>query len=196
MTMQQKARRETLEQTFGRPDPKAIQKEIAELLRLVVPPGGSVEIRSDEHKAYPRALRMVSGLRVRRHQVTPSKHPRTSWNPLFPVNLLDLLIRHCCANHKRETIAFSKRRQAAAERMAILQVWRNFMKPFSEKRRDASPAERVGLLKGKLEVEELLKERLFPSMVKLPERLMVYYRRDVKTRQIPRGRRHRLRYAF
>jgi hypothetical protein len=37
----------------------------------------------------------------------------TAQNPLFPVNLADLLLRHSSANHKRETIAFSKRRQGA-----------------------------------------------------------------------------------
>jgi hypothetical protein len=120
MTDHQKARRNWIEKTFGHPDSKAIQKEMAQLLRIVFPSGGSVEILSDERKAYPRALRMVPGLSVRRHQVIPSKRPRTRWNHLFPVNLLDLLTRHCGANHKRETIAFSKRRQGAAERLAIL----------------------------------------------------------------------------
>jgi hypothetical protein len=128
--------------------------------------------------------------------MTPSKQARTPANPLFPVNLLDLLIRHTGANHKRETIAFSKRRQGAAERMAILQVWRNFMKSFSEKKGGASPAERLGLMEGKLEVGELLSRRLFPAVVGLPKRLMRYYRREVRTRRIPNGRRHALAYAF
>ena len=80
--------------------------------------------------------------------------------------------------------------------MAILQVWRNWMKSYSEKRRDESPAERLGLREGKLRVEELLRRRLFPGLVGLPERLMRYYRREIRTRRIPNGRRHQLRYAF
>jgi len=195
MTPAQKARRTHLELKLGRADPKAIEKEVAALLRIVAPSGGSVEIRSDEHKAYPRAFLRVAGLQVRRHQVVSSKRPRDHRNPLFAVNLLDLLIRHSGANHKRETIAFSKRRQAAAERLAILQVWRNFMKSFSEKRRDGSPAERLGLMEGKLRVEELLKGRLFPGLVALPERLMRYYGREIETRQIASCRRHCLAYA-
>lgn len=196
MTGAQKVRRTHLELELGRADPKAIEKEIAALLRIVLPSGGAVEIRSDEHRAYPRAFRRVEGLQVVRHEVTSSKRPRNLWNPLFPVNLFDLLIRHSGANHKRETIAFSKRRQAAAERLAILQVWRNFMKSFSEKKRDGSPAERLGLMVGKLSVEVLLKGRLFPSLVGLPKRLMRYYRREVETRQIRNCRRHCLGYAF
>ena len=196
MTETQKTRRAKLELRFGRADPKAIEKQVAKLLRIVVPKGGRVAIRSDEHPAYPRALRRVSGLTIESHQVTPSKAARTIANPLFPVNLLDLLIRHSGANHKRETIAFSKRRQAAAERMAILQVWRNFMKSFSEKTRDGSPAERLGLMKGKVHVGRLLRWRLFPSQVGLPGRLMDYYRRGITTRAIPNCRRHELKYAF
>jgi len=108
MTDKQKARRTLLETTLGRPDPKAIEKEVAELVRIVVAKGESVAIRSDEHPAYPRALRSVTDRTLESHQVTSSKLARTIHNPLFPVNLLDLLIRHSGANHKRETIAFSK----------------------------------------------------------------------------------------
>ena len=196
MTEKQKARRAFLEATLGRPDPKAIEKEVAELVRIVVPKGGEVEILSDEHPAYPRALRSLSDRVVTSHRVSSSKLPRTAYNPLFPVNLLELLIRHSGANQKRETIAFSKRRQAAAERMAILQVWRNFMKSFSEKAHDQSPAQRLGLMAGKLRVSGLLRERLFVSRIGLPERWMCYYRRLVRTRQIGEGRRHDLKYAF
>lgn len=196
MTSAQKHRRAQLETRFGRPDPKAVEKGMAELLRILLPQGGVVDLRSDEHPAYPRALRRVPGLIVASHKVTSSRRPRITANPLFPVNLLDLLIRHCSANHKRETIAFSKRRQAAAERMAILQVWRNFMKPLSEKARDASPAERIGLMRGKLRVEGLLDRRLFPGRLGLAAKLMAYYRREIRTLPIPNGRTHLLKYAF
>ena len=79
------------------------------------------------------------------HATTRSTVARTPHNPLFPVNLLDLLIRHSSANHKRETIAFSKRRQSAAERLFVLVVWRNYLKSFSERKRDATPAQRLGI---------------------------------------------------
>ena len=123
MTTYQRHRREELERTLGRPDPGAIRKEVAELLRVCGLEEGAIVLHSDDHPAYPRAFRTLPGLRIQ-HRVTPSVVRRTTRNPLFPVNLLDLLIRHGSANHKRETIAFSKRRQSAAERLAILQVWR------------------------------------------------------------------------
>src|SRR5262245_14076553 len=194
MTAFQRQRREELERTLGRPDPGAIRNEVAELLRLCGLARGACELYSDDHPAYPRAFRQLPDLAVQ-HDVTSSLARRTTRNPLFPVNLLDLLIRHGSANHKRETIAFSKRRQSAVERLAILQVWRNFIKPFSERRGGGTPAERLGLRPRALSVAEVISKRLFPSHLRLPARVRSYYRRLTKTAAIPRNRQHRLRYA-
>ena len=111
------------------------------------------------------------------------------------VNLLDLLIRHSSANHKRETIAFSKRRQCAAYRLAILLVWRNYVKSVSERRRDETPAQRLGILGRKLDVSDVLAERLFPTRIRLPDRIGQYYWRRIPTRRIPNAPEHRLSYA-
>ena len=194
MTAFQKRRREALEQALGRADPKAIETGMADLLRLVPFARRRVRLLSDEHPAYPRALKRLPE-QVFEHRVTSSREPRTGSNPLFPVNLLDLLLRHSSSNHKRETIAFSKRRQNIVEKVAILQVWRNFVKSWSERRRDPPPAVRLGLIERALSVGEVLAERLFPSRIELPERLMQYYRRTLHTRAIPNGRQHRLRLA-
>jgi transposase-like protein len=193
MTRYQKKRRAELEQRYGRPDPKSIEREMAALVELVVPEGQAAEIHSDDHPAYPRAFRRCGREVVQR--VTSSKARRTTRNPLYPVNLLDLLIRHGSANHKRETIAYSKRRQAAAERLAILMVWRNCMKFFSEKKKNQTPAQRLRLVSRRLGVDDVLGERLFPSRIELPARLAVYYRRETVTRRLPSGTRHRLKLA-
>jgi hypothetical protein len=194
MSARQKQRRAELEARLGRPDPRSIEREMAALVALVVPEGGQAEIRSDEHPAYPRALRQLAD-RELRHRVTASRKPRTPQNPLFPVNLLDLLIRHSSANHKRETIAFSKRRQCAAYRLAILLVWRNYMKSLSERRQDETPAQRLGLFPRKLTVADLLQQRLFPSRIALPDRIAQYYWRRVPTRRLPNTPEHNLAYA-
>jgi transposase-like protein len=191
----QRRRRSVLERRFGRPDPQSIEREMATLLAIVVPRGARIELRSDDHPAYPRALRRLAD-RGFAHAVTPSTARRTARNPLFPVNLLDLLIRHSSANHKRETIAFSKRRQSAAERLWLLVVWRNTIKAFSERRGDATPAQRLGLLPRRLRAEDVLAERLFPTRIPLPERWARYYWRQVPTRRIPNARTHRATYAL
>ena len=194
MTARQQQRRAQLELRFGRPDPRSIEREMAALVALVAPAGAALAILSDDHPAYPRAFARLRD-RAIAHATTRSTVPRTPHNPLFPVNLLDLLIRHSSANHKRETIAFSKRRQSAADRLFVLAVWRNYVKPFSERRRDATPAQRLGILGRKLTVDEVLAERLFPQRVGLPARWEPYYWRLTPTRRIPNGRRHALRYA-
>jgi hypothetical protein len=195
MTPAQKRKRKKLEEKLGRPDPKAIEKNVAELLRLATKGVGRIELYSDDHPAYPRAFKSLPDLKIE-HHVTSGKARRTTRNPLFPVNLLDLLIRHGGSNHKRETIAFSKRRQAAIERQAAMQVWRNFMRPFSVKKRDRTPAQRAGVRETVLSLGELLKQRIFATQVKLPESLDKYYRRQVVTPALGVNLDHRLKYAF
>lgn len=181
MTAHQKERRQELESQYGRADPNAVETSMAELLRLSTPSGSEVEVRSDEHKAYPRAFRRVPEVEVC-HRVTSSRKARTTGNPLFPVNRMDLLIRHGGANHKRETIAFSKRRQSALERIAVFAVWVNFQKSRREKAQDATPAQSLGLVVRKLTTEEILAARLFPSRIPLPARWRHYYEGRILTR--------------
>jgi transposase-like protein len=196
MTRRQKRRRAELEAGYGRPDPRAIETSVAEVLALVVPPGsGEVTLRSDEHQAYPRALRGLRPGRRFRHELTSSTERRTTSNPLFPANLLHLLFRHGGANHKRETIAFSKRNHAMLMREALVRVWRNWVKHVSERRRQGTPAMRLGLTKRPLEWGEILGARIFVTRAKLPAPLERYYFARVPTRQLPSAREHRLRLA-
>jgi len=194
MTPAQRRRRAQLEGSHGRPDPGATRKAIRELVGRVIPSGGRAEIHSDEHTAYPPAFRALPSRRIR-HWTTSSRASRTPRNPLFPVNLADLLLRHTGANHKRETIAFSKRRQGALYRAAIWLVWRNYVKSTSEKRRDAPPAVRLGVLPRRMTVAEVLRERQFPWQADLSAWLTRCYFGRIPTRRLGRCRQHRLRYA-
>jgi len=191
----QRRRRARLEHLHGRPDPGALKASVAELVRLAVPQAQPLTIRSDEHPAYPRAFRSLRGWSIR-HECTPSIAARTPGNPLFPVNLMDLLLRHNSANHKRETIAFSKRHQSVVERAALLMAWRNHVKPFSENHGGGTPAMRAGVRTEPLTMAALLQERMFFSRVQLPRLWGEYYRRKIPTRRIPSARVHRLRLAF
>jgi transposase-like protein len=194
MTEAQRRRRAALERACGRPDPKAIETSMAAALALAVPDPQPVCFHSDEHDAYPRALMRLAEHRFT-HQRTSSREARTAGNPLFPVNRLDLLLRHNSANHKRETIAFSKRHQAVVERAAWLIVWQNFTKPFSERRGLGTPAMRLGLRVRPVPLQEILRWRLFPERVELPAEWLRYYRGEVVTRHLRNERRHRLKLA-
>lgn len=186
MTSTQKRRRVKLEQRWGRPDPRSTEKQVAALLRTIAPEPAALTLHTDEHADYPRAVRRVAHLAIAHHTIS-SRAARTSRNPLFEINLLDGLIRHSGANHKRETWAFSKRRQSACERMMLFLVWRNYVKSFSERKRDGSPAMRLGIFPRRLKLRETLSERLFPSRIALPECWRRYYWREVPTRPLPNG---------
>jgi hypothetical protein len=108
---------------------------------------------------------------------------------------VDLLIRHCGSNHKRETIAFSKTYQNLIERMAIFLVFRNYLKWFSENKEDATPAMRKGITGRILRVEDVLRARLFPWRGVLPSTIEDFYYRRVPTRPRGLGRPHRLKLA-
>jgi hypothetical protein len=195
MTAYQKKRRQELEEQLGVPDPKAIEKDMTELIRETLRGAASAVVYSDDHRAYPRAIKKVDCLI--QQVITPGKQHRDKHNKLWAVNLLDLIIRHSSSNHKRETIAWSKRRQSSAERLAILLVWRNYMKGRSEKTRwSPSPAMERGMLERRLKYEDVFGERIFRSHIELPPRWAEYYDREVETRALPVNRRHELSYAY
>ncbi len=191
----QKRHRARLEARYGRPDPQATKKAVTELVARVVPEGGEAVIRSDAHASYPAAFRALPDRRIH-HETTSSKAMRTARNPLFPVNLADGLLRHGGANHKRETIAFSKRRQGALHRLAIWVVWRNYVKWTSERRPGRTPAQVLGIVPRRLRVEDVLRERLFPTRLRLPGWVARCYAGRIPTRRLPRIRVHALAYAF
>ena len=190
MTARQKRRRAVLETRHGRPHPRSTEREVTRLIALLAPTPQALVLCTDEHPDYPRAIARLPHLRVT-HRTVSSRAARTPRNPLFAVNLLDLLIRHSGANHKRETIAFSKRRQSAAERLWVLLAWRNYVKSCSERTRGPSPAMRLGLLARRLKPRELLKQRLFVSRLPPSQPWLDYYWRRVRTREIPNCREHR-----
>ena len=193
-TPKQLERRQELEARYGRADPQATRRAVGELVGRVVPPGNAVEIRSDDHKAYPMAFRRLWNREIR-HQTTPSKASRTPRNPLFPANLADLLLRHGSANHKRQTIAFSKRRQGALYRAAIWVVWRNYVKSRSERRRDAPPGVAIGAIPRRMTMGEILEGRRFPWRHSLSEWLERCYFGRIPTRRLPQIRVHACTYA-
>jgi hypothetical protein len=194
MTAHQKRRRAEIERALGRPDPKAVEAGVHELLEVLAPKTETLLIRSDDHPAYPRAMRR---LRCRvRHIVTSSKERRDNRNPLWEVNLADLMIRHSTAAHKRETIAWAKRRQASAEKLSIFQLWRNYVKRRWEKGPPVSSAMGKGLADRLLQIKDVLKKRYFREHVKLPVVWSRYYDRAVATPALGVNRMHTLSYAY
>ena len=196
MTPAQRINRSAEEAAVGRPDPRAIEWGVRELLEWVLPARSQTTLHADDHRAYPRAIAQLSADRRVELRVTSSRERRTARNPLFPVNRQDLMLRHSGANHRRETIAFSKLRASVIERGWLQAVFMNFLKPFSEKRQDRTPAQRLGIVGRRLGLGDLLSDRLFATRVGLGAVLRAHYERRVPTRRIPSMKRHELRYAY
>jgi len=194
MTAKQKARRKELEEKYGKPDPQAIRKATEEMLTVTVGGQELVTVYTDDHHQYRKPMKSLGEQIL--HVVTPGKDHRDFHNNLWEVNLFDMFLRHSSRNHVREPIAFSKRRQAAAERLAAFVVVRNCIFGRSQKdRHSPTPAMVRGLLDHALTYDEVLCGRIFVHQYRLPSSWDNYYWRRVSTRVMDRQRRHALKYA-
>lgn len=175
MTEEQKKRRAAYEKRYGRPDPQALLEDVTELLEAALPEEGLIELRTDEKPEYATALRRLQHPGIE-HLTTHSKAPRTPRNPLFAINAHHMLLRHSGANHKRETIAFSKRIQSVIYRHVIYQVWQNLVKAASERDpQRLTPAQRLGVTDKRWTIAELLAVRRQPTRRALRGRVADYY---------------------
>jgi transposase-like protein len=108
-----------------------------------------------ELQAFPNPVRGPKG--------TPrSPEARRRDQAMFPNDQLHQLLRHTCADHKRETIAFGRRLESIIGRANLMAVWKNFIKARSERAKDrTTPAMRLGLTDERWRFERLLSRRLF-----------------------------------
>ena len=194
MTPYQKMKRQFLESVHLRADPQSVMKAMVEVLSVSLAGAIKAQVWSDKHKTYPFAIRRIRFCEIEHHTID-SRRKRTTRNPLFEINCLDMLIRHCLKDHTRETIAFGKRRQHSVYRMAIFLVWRNYIKMRREKRCRMTPAMLVGLTNRPLREEDILSRRLFVKQIELPQLWADYYWRRIRTRALPVNRGHELAYA-
>ena len=110
---------------------------------------------------------------------------------MFPNDQLHQLLRHTCADHKRETIAFGRRLESIIGRASLMAVWKNFIKARSERAPDrTTPAMRLGLVDQRWRFECILARRLFPSREPVSESALRVYQK-LWTPALPRfERRH------
>jgi transposase-like protein len=98
---------------------------------------------------------------------------------MFPVDQLHQLLRHSCADHKRETIAFGRRLESILGRAHLMAVWKNFLKARSERAPDRStPAMRLGLADAPWRWERVLSRRLFPTREAASGSALRLYRKE------------------
>jgi len=169
-----------------------------------VAPARRLTLVTDDHPGYRLAPRHASKVD---HQVFANPNraykgaPRSpeaivrDWQ-MFATDQLHGLLRHSLAHHRRETIAFGRRHNAVLERVALMAVWRNFIKMRSERKPRDTPAMRVGLTDRPWSWSHALARRLFPSRVRLPATWQALYRRELLTAGLAPQRRHARVHAF
>ena len=172
-----------------------------------MPRGKRLVLITDDHPSY----RAVTSARPDRgrilHRVyrNPKRGPKGSPRSpearardraMFPVDVLHALLRHSNAHHRRETIAFGRRINAAMERAFLTTVWRNFVKCRSERKPDrTTPAMKLGLA-GELWVwPRVFAKRLFPTRVRVPDPWRRVYSRDWDDDAAGPFVRHRLKHV-
>ena len=90
------------------------------------------------------------------HLTTRSTDPRTTSNPLFPINHTLAMMRDGISRLVRRTWAGSKVKQRLTLHMGIYVSWRNYVRRrFNRDGAEESPAMLVGLQPRALRMEEL-----------------------------------------
>ena len=184
-------------------------RRVLDVLLPLRRPGRRLHLRSDAHPDYPRAMNRHE----ERDAICWERHPGVQRGPrgaprspqvvardraLFAVDLLHKILRHTLAHHRRETIAFSRRINAAMERLSLTAVWRNFVKKRSERRGSTAPtpAMVLGLTDVRWSWKRVLSQRLFYDRTELPSPWPLLYRREWTTPLLRSNARHDLVRAF
>lgn len=183
-------------------------RRVLDLLLPLRSAGRSLRLRCDAHRDYPRAVtghpgRLGIQLQTFRNPVRgPRGSPRSPEaivrdQAMFPVDLLHKILRHTLAHHRRETIAFARRLNAAMERLFLTAIWRNFVKKRSERRPGAvTPAQALELTSTRWSWKRVLSRRLFYDRLELPAPWPTLYRREWTTPLLRSNATHRLKRAF
>jgi len=192
MTKRQKAERHRREQDYIRERisiSKSFRRIIGEVEHLLQNRSTvHTFLSSDKKQEYRLLIKHSLVLQYYRqagtftHRCVSSKRPRTFVNPLFPVNYLDRELRKDNANQVRETVQFSRSVNNCLERLAVYQLYHNFMKPFRIdhcQKRKLLHGQVAGIRRERIEdaIEKVFEVRKFYSHVQLSfSQLLVWAR--------------------
>jgi transposase-like protein len=140
MSPAQKARREKHEKRWKAPR-AGIRKSFATMLRAIDPIWNrarlpELQLWTDEHHVYPRAIQDVAPLLLAlhdgsfTHHTWPSTAPRHVLNPLFPVNYYDREVRKDLAALRRESTCFTRNVANGMGRFTCHMTYHNYQKPY------------------------------------------------------------------
>jgi len=115
----------------------------------------TVRLRTDEKSSYPNLAKEAFGEERLEHARTNSKLPRTSWNPLFPINHTEAMARDLLGRLRRDSWLVSKKRRYLDLGLQVFAAYRNLVRRRFN-RDEASPAQLLGFARRPLRVGELL----------------------------------------
>ena len=133
---------------------QCVRRVVARLRRLL---GGRRGVLITDQKAlYASLCRTLLPGQVE-HMAVPGRMSRTTFNPLFPINLTDAMLRDNNGRLRRRSWLVSKRGRCLALQLELYAAYRNWHRPRTNRDDEqVSSGVQLGLLSRSLQVAELL----------------------------------------
>ncbi len=133
---------------------RAIERTLARGRELIAE-HAQVVFYTDEKSTYPGLAKAAFGAARLTHHKTNSKLPRTTQNPLFPINHEDARIRDMVGRLRRQSWLASQRSRFLDLALQMHMAYRNLVRTrFNYD--DQSPAQMLGFVHRRLTIHELL----------------------------------------
>lgn len=118
----------------------------------------AVALETDEKSSYPKLAEEAFGASRLSHSTTNSKLARTTWNPLFPINHTEAIMRDLMGRLRRESWLVSKRRRYLDLALHVFAAYRNYVRRrFNGD--ESSPAQVLGFVPRRMKPGQLLSWR-------------------------------------
>lgn len=133
-------------------------RKVLEKLRDRVPEG-VLTLRTDEKGSYATLVGEVFGSRAQ-HETTSGRDPRTTFNPLFAINVTIAMSRDNNGRLRRKSWLVTKSAGKLVHQLAVFVAYRNYIRRrFNRDPATDSPAKLLGLLPRALTWREVLRWR-------------------------------------
>ncbi len=117
-----------------------------------------ITLTTDKKPTYPGLARTAFGSQLRLHTRINSQLPRTTWNPLFPINHTEAMARDLLGRLRRESWLVSKKRRYLDLGIQLWMAYRNLVRRRFN-RDEESPAQLLGFVARRLKWGEALSWR-------------------------------------
>jgi transposase-like protein len=114
-----------------------------------------VVLKSDRKTSYPGLAKQAFGEGRLIHLRTSSKAPRTTFNPLFPINLTNAMVRDLVGRLHRRSWLVSKKRERLEDHLAFWVVYRNYVRYWRNDEVE-TPAMLLGFLDEPLTIGQVI----------------------------------------